>query len=36
MGGDVNAEMVRRGATWVYRRYNRDPAPPAGMSCLRV
>jgi endonuclease YncB( thermonuclease family) len=23
---DVNAEMVRRGAAWVYRRYNRDPS----------
>jgi endonuclease YncB( thermonuclease family) len=23
---DVNAEMVRRGAAWVYRRYSRDPA----------
>ncbi len=21
---DVNAELVRRGAAWVYRRYNRD------------
>jgi len=25
---DVNAEMVRRGAAWVYDRYNRDPALP--------
>lgn len=25
---DVNAEMVRRGAAWVYRRYSRDPALP--------
>jgi hypothetical protein len=25
---DVNAEMVRRGAAWVYRDYNRDPALP--------
>jgi endonuclease YncB( thermonuclease family) len=25
-GRDVNAEMVRRGAAWVYVRYNRDPA----------
>ena len=24
---DVNAEMVRRGAAWVYDRYNRDPKP---------
>ena len=24
-GRDVNAEMVRRGAAWVYVRYNRDP-----------
>ena len=23
---DVNAEMVRRGAAWVYRQYSRDPA----------
>jgi endonuclease YncB( thermonuclease family) len=23
---DVNAEMVRQGAAWVYRRYNRDPS----------
>ncbi len=23
---DVNAEMARRGAAWVYRRYNNDPA----------
>ncbi len=23
---DVNAEMVRRGSAWVYRRYSRDPA----------
>jgi len=23
---DVNAEMVRQGAAWVYRRYSRDPA----------
>jgi endonuclease YncB( thermonuclease family) len=23
---DVNAEMVRRGAAWVYRRYSNDPA----------
>jgi len=23
---DVNAEMVRRGAAWVYRRYSDDPA----------
>jgi endonuclease YncB( thermonuclease family) len=23
---DVNAEMIRRGAAWVYRRYSRDPA----------
>lgn len=22
---DVNAEMVRRGAAWVYRRYSHDP-----------
>jgi endonuclease YncB( thermonuclease family) len=22
---DVNAEMVRRGAAWVYRRYSDDP-----------
>jgi len=27
---DVNAEMVRRGAAWVFRRYSRDP------SLLRV
>jgi len=25
-GLEVNAEMVRRGAAWVYVRYNRDPA----------
>jgi endonuclease YncB( thermonuclease family) len=25
---DVNAELVRRGAAWVYRQYNRDPALP--------
>ena len=25
-GRDVNAEMVRRGAAWVYVRYNRDPS----------
>lgn len=24
-GRDVNAEMVRRGAAWVYRQYSRDP-----------
>ena len=24
-GLDVNAEMVRRGAAWVYRRYSDDP-----------
>ena len=24
-GIDASAEMVRRGAAWVYRRYNRDP-----------
>jgi endonuclease YncB( thermonuclease family) len=23
---DVNAEMVRQGAAWVYRQYSRDPA----------
>ena len=23
---DVNAEMVRRGAAWVFRRYSRDPS----------
>jgi len=23
---DVNAEMVRRGVAWAYRRYSRDPA----------
>ncbi|MCG7360422.1 thermonuclease family protein [Roseomonas sp. ACRSG] len=23
---NVNAEMVRRGAAWVYRQFNRDPA----------
>jgi endonuclease YncB( thermonuclease family) len=23
---DVNAEMVRRGAAWVYRKYAKDPA----------
>lgn len=28
-GLDVNAEMVRRGAAWVYRQYNRDPSLPA-------
>ena len=27
-GRDVNAEMVRRGAAWVYLRYNRDPSLP--------
>lgn len=26
---DVNAEMVREGAAWVYTRYNTDPALPA-------
>ena len=25
---DVNAELIRRGAAWVYRQYNRDPALP--------
>ncbi|MBK1662298.1 micrococcal nuclease [Paracraurococcus ruber] len=25
---DVNAEMVRRGAAWVYRDYSRNPALP--------
>lgn len=25
---DLNAELVRRGAAWVYRQYNRDPALP--------
>jgi endonuclease YncB( thermonuclease family) len=25
---DVSAEMVRQGAAWVFRRYNRDPALP--------
>lgn len=28
-GREVNAEMVRRGAAWVYERYNRDPRLPA-------
>ena len=23
---DVNAEMVRQGAAWVYRKYSRDPS----------
>jgi endonuclease YncB( thermonuclease family) len=23
---DINAEMVRQGAAWVYRQYNRDPS----------
>jgi endonuclease YncB( thermonuclease family) len=23
---DVNSEMVRQGAAWWYRKYNRDPA----------
>ena len=23
---DVNAELVRQGAAWVYRKYNRDPS----------
>ena len=23
---DVNAEMVRQGAAWVYRQYNHDPS----------
>jgi endonuclease YncB( thermonuclease family) len=23
---NVNAEMVRQGAAWVYRKYNRDPS----------
>lgn len=27
-GRDVNAEMVRRGAAWVYRRFNHDPTLP--------
>ncbi len=27
-GVDVNAEMVRRGAAWVFRRYSRDPSLP--------
>jgi endonuclease YncB( thermonuclease family) len=26
---NVNAELVRRGAAWVYPQYNRDPALPA-------
>lgn len=25
-GVDVNAELVKRGAAWVYRRYSRDPS----------
>ncbi|RKK03204.1 nuclease [Pseudoroseomonas wenyumeiae] len=25
---DVSAELVRRGAAWVYRQYNRDPMLP--------
>jgi hypothetical protein len=25
---DVNAEMIREGAAWVYRQYNRDPLLP--------
>ncbi|WP_419900761.1 thermonuclease family protein [Roseomonas sp. USHLN139] len=25
---NINAEMVRRGAAWVYGRYNKDPALP--------
>jgi endonuclease YncB( thermonuclease family) len=29
---DINAEMVRRGAVWVYVRYNRDP----NLSLLQV
>ncbi|MDO9708421.1 thermonuclease family protein [Paracraurococcus lichenis] len=28
-GKDVNREMVRLGAAWVYRAYSRDPALPA-------
>ena len=26
---DVNAELVREGAAWVYRQYSHDPALPA-------
>lgn len=28
-GNNVNAEMVKRGMAWVYKRYNSDPALPA-------
>jgi endonuclease YncB( thermonuclease family) len=35
-GRDVNAEMVRRGAAWVYVRYNRDPALVALEAKARV
>lgn len=33
---DVNAEQVRRGMAWVYRRYNRDPAFPPLETAARA
>jgi endonuclease YncB( thermonuclease family) len=33
---DVNAELVRQGAAWVYPKYNRDPALPLLQEAARV
>jgi endonuclease YncB( thermonuclease family) len=32
---DLNAELVRRGAAWVYPHYNRDPALPPLQAAAR-
>jgi endonuclease YncB( thermonuclease family) len=32
---NVNAELVRRGAPWVYPQYNRDPALPGLEAAAR-
>ncbi|HUQ94170.1 MAG TPA: thermonuclease family protein [Bryobacteraceae bacterium] len=34
-GIDINAEMVRRGAAWVYRKYAKDPTFPALEAAAR-
>lgn len=36
LGRPVNAEMVDRGAAWVYAGYNRDPALPPLEAEARV
>ena len=35
-GHDVNAEMVRLGAAWVYRQYSRDPELPVLEDAARA